>query len=95
MDEVALDEGTIPTLLVILEILTPLSVAATVLTLPTSMETCATEVDGLESKDVAAFDAAALTLPLAILETCAPALDLGLIVVTLPTPVKLIVLREA
>ena len=94
MDVVALDEGTI-TLLVILEVLTPLSVAATVLTLLTSTETCATEVDGLESKDVAAFDAAALTLPLAILETCALALDLELIVMTLPTPVTLVVLREA
>lgn len=44
------------------------------------------EFDELEPKDVAAFDAAVLTLLLAILETGAPRLDLELIV-TLPTPV--------
>ena len=40
----------------------------------------------MEPKDVAAFDAGVLTLLLAILETCAPRLDLELIV-ALPTPV--------
>lgn len=82
----ALDAGTLTALLVILELLTALCVAATVLTLLTSMETCAMEFDELEPKDVAAFDAAVLTLLLAILETGAPRLDLELIV-TLPTPV--------
>ena len=90
VDVVAL-EGTLTTLLVVIEILTPLSVADTGLTLLTSKETCATEVDELESKDVVAFDAAGPTLPLAILESCAPALDLELIVVTLPSPLTLVV----
>ena len=72
-DLVALDEGTLTALLVILEFLT-------------AMETCATGLDELEPKDVAAFDAAVLILLLAILETCIPRLDLELIV-ALPTPV--------
>lgn len=41
---VALDAGTLTALLVILELLTALCVAATVLTLLTSMETCAIRV---------------------------------------------------
>ena len=83
---VALDAGTLTALLVILELLTALCVAATVLTLLTPMETCTMEFDELEPKDVAAFDAAVLTLLLAILETGTPRLDLELIV-ALPTPV--------
>ena len=83
VDVVALDEGTLTTLLVVLEILTPLSVAATGLTLLTSVETCATLDESESTEDVVA---AAFTLPLAKLETCAPTLDLELIVVTLPSP---------